>query len=162
MSVHRIREYPDPVLRRTAERVKEFGDPLRELISDMWETMKEYDGVGLAAPQIGISLQIAVIGWKNREIVLINPEILGYEGEDYQEEGCLSAPGIYEKVGRPERIILDAQDVNGNPYRLEESGFLARVIFHEIDHLHGKLFIDRLSPLKKRFLKGKLKKRGEE
>ena len=162
MSVHRIREYPDPVLRGRAERVREFGDSLMELIRDMWETMKEYDGVGLAAPQIGISLQIAVVGWRDRRIILVNPEIIEHEGEEFQEEGCLSAPGIFEKVGRPERIVVDAQDVKGNPFRLEETGYLARAILHEIDHLQGKLFIDRLSPLKRRFLKRKLNKRGEE
>ncbi len=162
MSVHRIREYPDPVLRGRAERVGEFGDSLMELVSDMWETMKEYDGVGLAAPQIGISLQIAVVGWRDRRIILVNPEIIEHEGEEFQEEGCLSAPGIFEKVGRPERIVVDAQDVKGNPFRLEETGYLARAILHEIDHLQGKLFIDRLSPLKRRFLKRKLNKRGEE
>lgn len=162
MSVHRIREYPDPVLLGKAERVHEFGDSIVELVSDMWETMKEYDGVGLAAPQVGISLQIAVIGWKDRKIVLINPEVVEYEGEEFQEEGCLSAPGFYEKVGRPERVVVDAQDARGNPFRIEERGFLARAIMHEIDHLQGKLFFDRLSPLKRRFLKRKLNKRGEE
>ena len=162
MSVHPIREYPDPVLRGNAEQVKEFGESLKKLIGDMWETMKEYDGVGLAAPQIGISLQIAVVGWKNRRIVLVNPKVIEYAGEDFQEAGCLSAPGIYEKVGRPERVVVEAQDVHGDPFRLEETGYLARAILHEIDHLQGKLFIDRLSPLKRRFLKRKLDKRGEE
>lgn len=161
MSVHRIREYPDPVLRGRAERVREFGDSLMKLVNDMWETMKEYDGVGLAAPQIGIALQIAVVGWRDRRIVLVNPEVVEHEGEEFQEEGCLSAPGIYEKVGRPEKVVVDAQDVKGNPFRLEETGFLARAIQHEIDHLQGKLFIDRLSPLKRRFLKRKLNKREE-
>ncbi|MDO9508207.1 MAG: peptide deformylase [Thermovirgaceae bacterium] len=162
MSVHRIREYPDPVLRGCAETVRNFDASLMDLINDMWETMKEYEGVGLAAPQIGINLQIAVVGWRDRRIVLVNPEVVDCEGEDFQEEGCLSSPGFYEKVGRPERIVVDARDEKGDPYRLDETGFLARAIMHEIDHLHGKLFFDRLSPLKRKFFKRKLEKREDK
>ncbi len=161
MSVHRIREYPDPVLRGRSEKVKKFDASLMDLINDMWETMEEYDGVGLAAPQIGINLQVAVVGWRERRIVLVNPEVAACEGEDFQEEGCLSAPGFYEKVGRPQRIVVEARDEKGNPFRLDETGFLARAIMHEIDHLQGKLFFDRLSPLKRRFLKRKLDKKEE-
>ncbi len=160
MSVHRIREYPDPVLTSTAERVGEFNEDLLSLVDDMWETMVEYDGVGLAAPQIGLGIQVAVVGWKDRKIILVNPEVLEVEGETVQEEGCLSAPGIFEKVVRPDRVVVQAQDEKGKPQRIEETGFLARAIMHEIDHLHGQLFFDRLSPLKRKFLKRKLQKRG--
>jgi peptide deformylase len=160
MSVHRIREYPDPVLTSTAEKIGEFDDALLSLVEDMWETMAEYDGVGLAAPQIGLGIQVAVVGWKDRKIVLVNPEVLETEGEAVQEEGCLSAPGIYEKVARPDHVVVQAQDEKGNPQRIEETGFLARAILHEIDHLQGRLFFDRLSPLKRKFLKRKLQKRG--
>lgn len=162
MSVHKIREYPDPILSSVAEKVTQFGEPLARLLDDMWDTMKNHDGVGLAAPQIGISLQIAVVGWRERRIVLINPEVVEHEGEDVLEEGCLSAPGFFEKVERPERVVVDALDEKGDPLRIEETGFLARAIMHEIDHLHGKLFFDRISPLKRRFLKRKLEKRAEE
>ncbi len=160
MSVHRIREYPDPVLVSPAEKVVDFDDSLLSLVEDMWETMAHYDGVGLAAPQIGLGIQVAVVGWKDRKIVLVNPEVIEAEGEAVQEEGCLSAPGIFEKVTRPDRILVVAQDEKGVSQRIEESGFLARAIMHEIDHLQGHLFFDRLSPLKRRFLKRKIQKRG--
>ncbi|HDQ93666.1 MAG TPA: peptide deformylase [Synergistetes bacterium] len=160
MSVHRIREYPDPVLVSPAEKVVDFDDSLLSLVEDMWETMAQYDGVGLAAPQIGLGIQVAVVGWKDRKIVLVNPEVIEAEGEAVQEEGCLSAPGIFEKVTRPCRVVVIAQDEKGVSQRIEESGFLARAIMHEIDHLQGHLFFDRLSPLKRRFLKRKIQKRG--
>ncbi len=159
MPVRRIREYPDPVLRGRAREVESFDEDLAALLEDMWETMKEYEGVGLAAPQIGVDLRVAVIGWQERKIVLVNPRVIHYEGDSLLEEGCLSAPGFYEKVSRPDRVIIEAQDERGKPFRLEEEGFLARAVMHEIDHLEGKLFFDRLSPLKRNFLKRRLQKR---
>jgi peptide deformylase len=161
MPVRNIREYPEPVLRKKAEDVTDFGEELQSLLRDMWETMATNDGVGLAAPQIGVSLRVIVIGWRERKIVLVNPVVIEQEGEEELEEGCLSAPGFYEKVTRPARVVVEARDEQGEPIRLEEEGFMARVIMHEIDHLEGKLFLDRLSPLKRQYLKKKLQKRVE-
>ena len=161
MPVRNIREYPEPVLRKKSEDVTDFGEELQSLLRDMWETMATNDGVGLAAPQIGVSLRVIVIGWRERKIVLVNPVVIEQEGEEELEEGCLSAPGFYEKVTRPARVVVEARDEQGEPIRLEEEGFMARVIMHEIDHLEGKLFLDRLSPLKRQYLKKKLQKRVE-
>ena len=157
MPVRDIREYPEQVLRKGSQDVTDFGEDLQSLLRDMWETMVSNDGVGLAAPQIGVSLRVAVIGWRDRRIVVIEQE-----GEEELEEGCLSAPGFFEKVTRPARVVVEAQDEQGKPIRLEEEGFLARVLMHEIDHLEGKLFLDRLSPLKRQYLKKKLQKRVEK
>jgi len=162
MPVRDIREYPEQVLRKGSQDVTDFGEDLQSLLRDMWETMVSNDGVGLAAPQIGVSLRVAVIGWRDRRIVLVNPVVIEQEGEEELEEGCLSAPGFFEKVTRPARVVVEAQDEHGEPIRLEEEGFLARVLMHEIDHLEGKLFLDRLSPLKRRYLKKKLQKRVEK
>ena len=162
MAVRDIREYPEQVLRKGSQDVTDFGEDLQSLLRDMWETMVSNDGVGLAAPQIGVSLRVAVIGWRDRRIVLVNPVVIEQEGEEELEEGCLSAPGFYEKVTRPARVVVEAQDEHGEPIRLEEEGVLARVLMHEIDHLEGKLFLDRLSPLKRRYLKKKLQKRVEK
>jgi len=161
MPVRNIREYPEPVLRKKSEDVTDFGEELQSLLRDMWETMATNDGVGLAAPQIGVSLRVVVIGWRERKIVLVNPVVIEQEGEEELEEGCLSAPGFYEKVTRPARVVVEARDEQGEPIRLEEEGFMARVLMHEIDHLEGKLFLDRLSPLKRQYLKKKLQKRVE-
>ncbi|HOI80956.1 MAG: peptide deformylase [Thermovirgaceae bacterium] len=162
MSVRTIREYPDPVLRGRAEDVTDFGEELQSLLKDMWETMEKNDGVGLAAPQIGVNLRVAVIGWRDRKIVLVNPVVVEHDGEEILEEGCLSAPGFYEKVARPERVVVEAKNEKGQPFRIEEKGFLARAMMHEIDHLEGRLFFDRISPLKRKFLKRKLEKRVEK
>lgn len=159
MSVHRIRKYPDPVLRERAREVQSFDEDLAALLEDMWETMEKYGGVGLAAPQIGVDLRVAVIGWRERKIVLVNPSVIQCEGDNLLEEGCLSAPGFYEKISRPDKVIVEAQNERGQPFRLEAEGFLARAIMHEIDHLEGKLFFDRISPLKRNFLKKRLQKR---
>ncbi|HPK42386.1 MAG TPA: peptide deformylase, partial [Synergistales bacterium] len=141
MPVRDIREYPEQVLRKGSQDVTDFGEDLQSLLRDMWETMVSNDGVGLAAPQIGVSLRVAVIGWRDRRIVLVNPVVIEQEGEEELEEGCLSAPGFFEKVTRPARVVVEAQDEHGKPIRLEEEGFLARVLMHEIDHLEGKLFL---------------------
>jgi peptide deformylase len=120
--------------------------------------MKENDGVGLAAPQVGVDRQIAVVQWQGKRYVLINPRVVYSEGKDIHEEGCLSAPGVYEEVARPTRIVVEAQDEEGNTYRIEEEGFMARALAHEIDHLQGRLFFDRLSPIKRQMVKRKLQK----
>jgi len=162
LAVLPISEYPDPVLRESAKPVEEFDEKLKAFIEDMWETMKAYDGVGLAAPQVGVSRQVAVIEWNDKRYVLINPRIIESDGKDIREEGCLSAPGFYEEVARPSRIVVEAFDEEGNPRRIEEEGFMARALAHEIDHLQGHLFFDHLSPLKRQMIERKLKKRRKE
>lgn len=162
MAVLPISEYPDPVLRESAKPVEEFDEKLKAFIEDMRETMKAYDGVGLAAPQVGVSRQVAVIEWNDKRYVLINPRIIESDGKDIREEGCLSAPGFYEEVARPSRIVVEALDEEGNPRRIEEEGFMARALAHEIDHLQGHLFFDHLSPLKRQMIERKLKKRRKE
>jgi peptide deformylase len=162
LAVLPISEYPDPVLRESAKPVEEFDEKLKAFIEDMWETMKAYDGVGLAAPQVGVSRQVAVIEWNDKRYVLINPRIIESDGKDIREEGCLSAPGFYEEVARPSRIVVEALDEEGNPRRIEEEGFMARALAHEIDHLQGHLFFDHLSPLKRQMIERKLKKRRKE
>ncbi|MGC9489975.1 MAG: peptide deformylase [Thermovirgaceae bacterium] len=162
MAVLPISEYPDPVLRESAKPVEEFDEKLKAFIEDMWETMKAYDGVGLAAPQVGVSRQVAVIEWNDKRYVLINPRIIESDGADIREEGCLSTPGFYGEVARPSRIVVEALDEEGNPRRIEEEGFMARALAHEIDHLQGHLFFDHLSPLKRQMIERKLKKRRKE
>lgn len=158
MTILPIREYPDSVLREAAKPVERFDEKLKAFLEDMWETMKENDGVGLAAPQVGVDRQIAVVQWQGKRYVLINPRVVSSEGKDIHEEGCLSAPGVYEEVARPTRIVVEAQDEEGNTYRIEEEGFMARALAHEIDHLQGRLFFDRLSPIKRQMVKRKLQK----
>lgn len=163
MSLREIATYPFPVLKEQAKPVTEFGAELEELVADMAETMYAAPGVGLAAPQIGISLQLAVIDItrKNQEkqlIVLVNPRIVRGEGEEIEEEGCLSVREYSAKVKRYRKIWVEAQDIKGNPLNFEAEDFFARVIQHELDHLNGTLFIHRISPLKRSLYKKKLKK----
>ena len=162
MSVRKVCVYPDPVLREPTEEVTSFDEELKSLADEMLETMYASDGIGLAGPQVGISKKIAVIEYKGEKYVLINPVIFEREGAIIVEEGCLSFPGIYEKVEAPELIKVEYQDVNGDHFEKNVEGFLACVFSHEIDHLNGKLLIDRLSPLKRQFLKKKLAKQARE
>lgn len=162
MSVRKICVYPDPVLREPTEEISSFDDNLRSLINDMFETMYTFDGIGLAGPQVGITQKIAVIDYKGDKYVLINPVIYEREGFTTLEEGCLSFPGIYEKVESAEKIRLRYQDENGKTIDKEVDGFLACVFSHEIDHLNGKLLIDRVSPMKRQFLKKKISKQASE
>lgn len=152
-----IKVYPDPVLRAGNEEVQAFDEDLKRFLKDMKETMYEKDGVGLAAPQVGVNRKIAVVSFENREYVLINPKIVEAQGTQLGEEGCLSIPGIYEKVKRADRVVVEALDEDGEPVRIEAEGFLARAFSHEIDHLNGVLFIDHLSALKRSFVKKKLR-----
>lgn len=158
-----VRVYGDPVLRKKAAPVETFDEALSELIDTLTDVMREEDGVGLAAPQIGHSLRIAVIdptGGEEEPIVLVNPEITSFseEREDY-EEGCLSIPGITMKVNRPSVVSIRAFDREGREYRIENAGgLLARATQHEIDHLDGILFVDRASPVARQLASGKLKK----
>ena len=161
MAIQKIRIFPDPVLREKTKPIEDFEESLKELLDDMWDSMLAHDGVGLAGPQIGLPLQIAVIQIKENRYVLINPEILEERGEQLGEEGCLSFPGIFEKVRRPEWVKVRARDERGELYEVEGTGLFARALSHEIDHLRGVLLLDHLSPLKRGIIKRKLKKREE-
>jgi peptide deformylase len=158
-----IRIYGDPILRAKAEPVTEFDDELRAFVEEMLADMREKDGVGLAAPQVGRSIRCAVIDPTQGEhppYVLINPELtyLSEETWDY-DEGCLSVPDITLTVTRPARVSVRALDADGNSYTIENAdGLLARAIQHEIDHLDGILFVDRASPVRRQLIAGKLKK----
>ncbi len=167
--VYEVLKYPDPVLARKGEPVREFGAELAQFVDDMFESMYAAQGIGLAAPQIGVSQQITVIDVSFRKdpkdkLVLINPEIIVRRGEQYEEEGCLSLPEIREKVKRSAWVRVRAQDATGTWFEVEGEELLSRALQHEIDHLHGTLFIDHLSRLK-RDLVGrrirKLQKQGE-
>lgn len=161
MSVLEIVKYPSPALRGETQPVEAFDDDLKKLVANMFETMYFSNGVGLAAPQVGVLRKLIVIDWNGHRYVLINPEILDQEGEERREEGCLSFPGIYEDVTRPERIRVAYVDENRTQHEEEIEGFLARVFSHEIDHLNATLLIDHLSPLKRTFLKKKLERKAK-
>lgn len=161
MAIHKILYLPDPRLREVAKPVVNFDEHLDILIDDMFETMYDANGVGLAAPQIGVSLRLSVIdvvGDKSNQLVIINPEIINSEGSKKFEEGCLSVPGAYDTVIRAEKVTVRALDRQGNPFELSADGLLAECLQHEIDHLNGKLFVDLLSPLKKAMARKKLDK----
>jgi peptide deformylase len=159
-----ILHYPNPELKKISEKVSQFDEELKKLSHDMKETMYAAPGIGLAAPQIGVPLRVILVdltaGGKDGQLyVAVNPEILEKHGEQYGEEGCLSVPDIYESVSCPQRIVLRAQNLEGEFWELEAEDLLARCFCHEIDHLNGILFIDRLSPLKRSLAKRKLKRR---
>lgn len=161
MAIHKILYLPDPRLRERSKPVVTFDNKLQTLIEDMFETMYDARGVGLAAPQIGIGLRLSVIdveGDKKNQIVIINPEIVASEGEKLFDEGCLSVPGAYDSVLRAEKVTVKALDRQGKPFEIKADGLLAECLQHEIDHLNGKLFIDLLSPLKKAMARKKLDK----
>ena len=161
MAILSIRYLPDPVLRAVAKPVVDFDEALHQLIDDMFDTMYSVKGVGLAAPQIGVSLRLAVIdaGKEAKEpLVLVNPELIAAHGKASYTEGCLSVPGAYDTVVRAEKVTLRAQDKWGKSYELEASDLLGECIQHEIDHLNGKLFVDLLSPLKRSLARRKLEK----
>ena len=163
MSLRKIYTYPDPVLRKKAEPVTEFGEELQKLVQDMVQTMYDAPGIGLAAPQIGVSKQVVVMDLSaeeedNQLMVLINPEILNGEGSRTDEEGCLSVIDLRAKVKRFSRIVVRAQDMEGKTNEFEADEWFARVIQHEVDHLNGVLFIDRISSLKRALYKKKRKK----
>jgi peptide deformylase len=152
MSLLDIHVLGSPILRKETAPVKQVDDALRRLIDDMFETMYAARGIGLAAPQVGRTEQLTVIDVdRERPLVLINPEILVADGGVAKaEEGCLSIPEIYGEVERPAHVVVRALDRNGEPFEVEATELLARCLQHEIDHLHGKLFIDYLSTLKKK------------
>jgi peptide deformylase len=147
-----------------AKPVTEFDDELKKLVEDMFETMYESKGVGLAAPQVAVSKRLFVMDCATEEdepskkIALINPEIIHVEGEQYGDEGCLSFPGLYQKVKRDMRTIVRFQDINGEFLELDTTELEARCILHETDHCDGIVFLDRMTPLKRQFAKQKIKR----
>jgi peptide deformylase len=161
--LHEIVKYPDPVLAKKGAPVTIFDDKLKTLVEEMFESMYAAQGIGLAAPQIGLSQRLTVIDTsfkKNPEdrIVLVNPQIIEREGEQYEEEGCLSLPDIRDKVKRAAKVKVRAQNTDGEWFEIEGEELLSRAFQHEIDHLDGVLFIDRLSRLKKDLTVRKIKK----
>ena len=162
--IYPITKFGATVLEQQTKLVEKFDEDLAKLCADMFESMYAAQGVGLAAPQIGLDLRLAVIDvslGKNQEarLVLANPEIIHTEGEQREEEGCLSVPGHRGYVLRPQYVTLRAQDVTGKAYEMRGEGLLARAFCHEIDHLHGVLFINHLSRLKRELIKRKIRKR---
>ena len=161
MAIRKIIYLPDPRLRLITEPVTTFDEQLQTLIDDMFDTMYDARGVGLAAPQIGINLRLSVIdviGDKKNQLVLINPEIIASEGRAEYQEGCLSVPGAYDTVFRAEKVRVAAIDRHGKPFEMEGAGLLGECFQHEIDHLNGKLFVDLLSPIKRAMARKKLDK----
>lgn len=161
MAIRDILVFPHPNLRKKAAPVETFDDALRTLVSDMFETMYDAPGIGLAATQIDVHQRIIVIDVsedKSEPMVFINPELLSEEGKNVHEEGCLSVPGFYESVERPEKVRVKAFDEHGKEYELEAEGLLATCVQHEIDHLNGKVFVDYVSALKRDRIRKKLEK----
>ena len=150
MSILDIRVLGDPILREDTTPVDEITDEIRTLAEDMFETMELAKGIGLAAPQVGRSERMAVIDVDDQRFVIINPEVVFTEGKAKAEEGCLSIPDVYGDVERPAKVRVKATGLDGQPFEIEASELLGRCLQHEIDHLHGKLFIDYLSVLKRR------------
>jgi peptide deformylase len=167
MALLPIRLYPDPVLRVDCPEVESFDAELAELARDMLETMYAAPGVGLAAPQVGIEKRLIVVDVSggeepNAAHVLVNPEIEEQEGSAIETEGCLSIPGLTDKVERPATIRVRAQDLTGEPTTLRAAGWLARAICHELDHIDGILFVDRLRGLRKERARRQLKRLARE
>ena len=156
MSVRHVRIMGDPVLREKAAPVAELSADVRTLITDMFDTMYAEDGVGLAAPQVGVGARVIVVDPREPDIApfaLVNPEILSASEElDRAEEGCLSIPGLKEIVERPYAVRVQGLDRDGNTVTMEAAGLLARILQHEVDHLDGILFLDRVSPIKRKML----------
>ena len=161
MALLDILHFPDPRLRTRAKAVEQVDDGLRQLVDDMFETMYQAPGIGLAATQVNVHKRVIVIDVSREQDepqVFINPEIIGKDGVEEMDEGCLSVPGIYETVQRAERIRVRALDRQGEAFELDADGLLAVCIQHEIDHLDGKLFVDYLSQLKRQRIRKKLEK----
>ena len=160
MAILEIKEYGEPVLREKALPVKEITPEILSLIRDMAETMYTASGVGLAALQVGVPKRIILVdGEEDGLIVLINPMIIKSEGEVVAEEGCLSVPDIYSQVKRSSKVTIKALNENGDPIEITEEGLTARALQHEIDHLDGILFIDRIGRMERQILLNKLKKK---
>jgi peptide deformylase len=166
MAVLKILEFPDKRLRTIAKPVDLVDDSVRGLIDDLFETMYAADGIGLAATQVNVHKRVVVMDvseQRNEPRVFINPEVTVLEGGEREySEGCLSVPGFYEPVSRPENVLVRALDRDGNPFELRPDGLLAVCIQHELDHLNGKLFVDYLSGLKRQRIRGKLEKQHRQ
>ena len=165
--VLKIVKYPEPVLSQPGEPVTEFDDELRKFVADLFETTYKAQGIGLAAPQVGVSKRITVIDLSmgkdpKEKLVLINPEVIEREGKQYEEEGCLSFPDIREKVSRAAKVRIRAQDERGKWFEMDGDELLSRAFQHEIDHLDGVLFIYRMSPLKRDLNLRKIRKMQQE
>ena len=163
MAIRKILKFPDQDLRIKANSVETFDEELKTLTDDMFETMHSVNGIGLAATQIGVAKQVAVIDIspeKNEPLVIVNPAIQILDPsktEDY-DEGCLSVPGFFEKISRPSDIKLTYQDLNGKKQEIKPEGLLTKVVQHELDHLNGRLFVDHISELKRRRIRNKIVK----
>ncbi len=162
-----IVKYPEPVLEQPGEPVTEFNAELRKLVADMFETTYASQGIGLAAPQVGVSKRITVIDLSmgkdpKQKLVLINPEIILSEGRQYEEEGCLSFPDIREKIVRAAKVRIRAQDANGKWFEMDGDELLARAFQHEIDHLDGIIFLFRMTALKRSLNLRKIRKMQKE
>ncbi len=156
----RVLAYPDPFLRRNVKPVKEISDSLRDGIAEMFLTMTAAKGIGLAATQVGLDDAVFVVNLKgdpSGEQVFINPELVADDGDRSEIEGCLSVPGLEAKVRRSAHVRVRALDIDGNPFEVEGEGLLARVLQHELDHLAGTLFIDKVGPATRIGLRGRLK-----
>jgi peptide deformylase len=165
MALLPILHYPDPRLHKVAAPVRQVDDKIRKLINDMAETMYAAPGIGLAATQVDVHLRVIVIDiseTRDQLQVLINPEIIRTEGEAEYEEGCLSVPGIYEKVTRAAKVVVSALDERGQPRTIEAGGLLAICIQHEMDHLVGRVFVEKLSRLKQQRIVAKLNKQQRQ
>ena len=162
MAVLKIRKYGDPVLRRRALPIEDVTPEVRRIIADMIETMYDEVGIGLAAPQVGVSLRLIVVSDEEGRGVqaLVNPVVVEEGGEATAEEGCLSIPGVFAPVTRAAWVKVEARDADGRPVSITGHGFRARVLQHEMDHLDGVLFIDRLDPVTRDRIKRKIKKEG--
>ncbi|MFA7270792.1 MAG: peptide deformylase [Sterolibacterium sp.] len=163
MALLPILRFPDPRLHKKAATVQKVDESIRKLIADMAETMYEAPGIGLAATQVDVHKRVIVIDIsedKSKLLAFINPEILERSGEQVCEEGCLSVPGVYEKVARSERVKVRALDPQGTIFTLEAEGLLAVCVQHEIDHLEGKVFVEHLSQLKQSRIKSRLSKQA--
>ena len=163
MAIRKILKFPDQDLRIKAKPVETFDEELKTLTDDMFETMHSVNGIGLAATQIGVAKQVAVIDIspeKNEPLVIVNPKIQILDPskkEDY-DEGCLSVPGFFETISRPSDIKLSYQDLDGKKQEIKPEGLLTKVVQHELDHLNGRLFVDHISELKRRRIRNKIVK----
>lgn len=165
MALLKIVNYPEPVLLTVGQPVgeEEFGENLKRLVDDMFDTMYQAKGIGLAAPQIGVSkrlfvMDVPVEDAESNKFVMVNPEIIAHEGEQIGDEGCLSFPGIYAKIRRDARVVVRFQDIFGNAQELDSKDLSARCVLHETDHCDGIVFLDRMTVLKRELAKRKIKK----
>ena len=161
--IMKILKYGAPELRARSERITDFDGSLQKIVPDMYETMYSEPGIGLAAPQVGLNIRLATVDLsvgedEGKKMVICNPEIVSAEGSQRSDEGCLSIPGFSESVTRPQKLVVEAQDLEGSDLRIEAEGLLARRLCHEIDHLNGVLFIDHLSSLKRTLIKNRIRK----